>query len=257
MSHIKAVFFDQDGVIIDTERYGHRIAFNKAFKEFGYQYEWDTKKYHELLQVGGGKERIHHFLNSEGINLENEIGKNLIRNLHRRKTEIFIELIKSGDLPLRPGLKRLMKEINDQKMVLGICTTSTEKAANEIAYQKLKDISFDFVLAGDIVKNKKPHPDIYNLALEKTGFRPEHCIAVEDSHNGIMAAKSAGLNIVATPNKYTESEDLSAADLIVSCLGDEGGEKGVLKTDVDIKGYKGVLYLNQILDFFDKDRNEN
>jgi HAD superfamily hydrolase (TIGR01509 family) len=250
MSKIKAIFFDQDGVIIDTERYGHRVAFNKAFKEFGYQYEWDTKKYHELLQIAGGKERIRHFLNSEGFEFKKDGDNNLIQNIHRRKTEIFVELIKSGDLPLRPGVKRLMKEVTDKKLILGICTTSNEKAAHEIAYQRLKDIQFDFVLAGDIVKNKKPNPDIYNLALKNAGLKPEECVAVEDSHNGIMAAKSAGLNIIATPNDYTDLEDLSAADLIVSCLGDENGEKGFLKSNTDLPNYDGVLHLNLILEFF-------
>ncbi len=252
MSKIKAVFFDQDGVIIDTERHGHRVAFNKAFKEFGFQYEWDTKKYHELLQIGGGKERIHHFLKSQAFKFEKNGGNDLIQKIHRRKTEIFVELIKSGDLPLRPGVKRLMKEVMDKNLILGICTTSNEKAAHEIAYQKLKDIQFDFVLAGDIVKNKKPNPDIYNLALAKANLAPEECVAVEDSQNGITAAKSAGLNIIATYNDYTELEDLSAANMIVSCLGDENGEKGFLKSNTDLPNYDGVLHLNMILEFFQK-----
>src|SRR5512143_592068 len=101
MALIQAIFFDQDGVIIDTERDGHRLAFNQAFKEFGYPVEWDVQTYHELLQVGGGKERMRHYLHSRGfgtpVKPEEEDG--LIRDLHQRKTQIFIDMLESGSLP--------------------------------------------------------------------------------------------------------------------------------------------------------------
>jgi len=112
MAEIKAIVFDQDGVIIDTERDGHRVAFNKTFKEFGFEFEWDVDYYHELLQVSGGKERMRYYLHTRGIGreLKQEEEDELIKALHKRKTEIFIELIKEGALPLRPGIKRIMKE---------------------------------------------------------------------------------------------------------------------------------------------------
>jgi len=197
MAEIKAIVFDQDGVIIDTERDGHRVAFNKTFKEFGFEFEWDVDYYHELLQVSGGKERMRYYLHTRGIGREL---KQLIKALHKRKTEIFIELIKEGALPLRPGIKRIMKEAMNRGLKVGICTTSNEKAANALAYEILKDIKFDFVLAGDVVKKKKPAPEIYLLALKKCGLKPEECIVVEDSRNGLLAAKAAGMNVVITTN---------------------------------------------------------
>ena len=251
MAEIKALIFDQDGVIIDTERDGHRVAFNQAFREFGFDFQWDVEKYHELLQVAGGKERMRHYLHTEGFGVEvkPEEEEDLIKRLHKRKTEIFIELIESGKLPLRPGVKRLMQEAMDAGLVLGICTTSNERAAHAIAYKILEDIRFDFVLAGDVVSRKKPDPEIYLLALERTGLKPEQCIVIEDSRNGVLAAKAAGMHVVATTNAYTEREDLSEADIIVTCLGDPDGEKGVLKKGEGLD-FDGVLRLDQLIAYF-------
>ena len=252
MAEIKAIIFDQDGVIIDTERDGHRVAFNKTFKEFGFDFEWDVDYYHELLQVAGGKERMRHHLHTKGFGREvkSEEEDGLIKALHKRKTEIFIELIKEGALPLRPGIKRIMKEAMNRWLKVGICTTSNEKAAHAVAYEILKDIKFDFVLAGDVVKKKKPDPEIYLLGLKKGGLKAEECIVVEDSHNGLLAAKAAGMNVVVTTNHYTEKEDLRKADIIVTCLGDPDGEKGKLKQGGESINYNGVLEIDQLIAYF-------
>jgi HAD superfamily hydrolase (TIGR01509 family) len=252
MAEIKALIFDQDGVIIDTERDGHRMAFNQTFKEFGYDFEWDVEKYHELLRVSGGKERMRHYLHTEGFGVEvkPEEEDALIKTLHKRKTAIFIELIESGKLPLRPGVKRLMQEAMDTGLTLGICTTSNERAAHAVAFNVLKDIRFDFVLAGDVVSRKKPDPEIYNLALEKMGLGPEECVVIEDSRNGVLAATAAGMRVVATTNVYTERENLSEADIVVTCLGDPDGEKGELKQGGEGLDFDGVLHIGQLIGYF-------
>jgi HAD superfamily hydrolase (TIGR01509 family) len=254
MAKIKAIFFDQDGVIIDTERDGHRVAFNQTFKEFGYDFEWSVEKYHELLQIAGGKERMRHYLHTDGfgVAVKPEEEDDLIKSMHKKKTQTFIELIESGKLPLRPGIKRLMQEAMDAGLRLVICTTSNEKAAHAVAYKILKDIKFDFVLAGDIVSKKKPDPEIYNLALEKTGLKPEECVVIEDSRNGVLAAKAAGLSIVATTNVYTEKENLSDADIVVTCLGDPDGEKGELRQGGEGLDYDGVLRVDQLVEYFSR-----
>jgi HAD superfamily hydrolase (TIGR01509 family) len=254
MAQIKALIFDQDGVIIDTERDGHRVAFNQTFKEFGYDFEWDVEKYHELLQVAGGKERMRHYLHAEGFGVEVQPEEEdaLIKTLHKRKTAIFIELIESGKLPLRPGVKRLMQEAMDAGLTLGVCTTSNERAAHAVAFSILKDIKFDFVLAGDVVSRKKPDPEIYNLALEKTGLEPEECVVIEDSRNGVLAAKAAGMRVVATTNVYTERENLSKADVVVTCLGDPDGEKGKMKQGAKGLDFDGVLRMGQLIEYFSK-----
>ena len=253
MAQIKAIFFDQDGVIIDTERDGHRVSFNETFKEFGFNVDWDVEYYHELLQVGGGKERMKYDLHTRGFGKEvkPEDEDELIKEMHKRKTTLFIELIESGKLPLRPGVLRFMRKGMEAGLILGICTTSNERAAHAIAYQILKEIKFEFVLAGDIVSKKKPDPEIYLLALSKTGLKPEECLVVEDSRNGVLAGKAAGMYVVATTNHYTEKEDLSAADIIVTCLGDSDGERGSL-TKGDVPGYDGILHVSQVVQSFSR-----
>ncbi len=250
MAEIKALFFDQDGVIVDTERDGHRVAFNMIFKELGYDFEWSVEEYHALLQVAGGKERMRHYLHTKGFGVEVPADEEdeLIKKMHKMKTDAFIGLIEDGALPLRPGVHRMMKSANDAGLTLGVCTTSNERAAKAVTGGMLSDIKFNFVLAGDIVSKKKPDPEIYNLALEKSGHKPEECIVFEDSHNGVTAAKAAGMNVVATTNPYTEQEDLSAADIIVSCLGDADGEKAtVRKGDLDVDG---VITLEALVKYF-------
>jgi HAD superfamily hydrolase (TIGR01509 family) len=251
---IRALFFDQDGVIVDTERDGHRVAFNRAFREFGFDVEWDDDTYHGLLQVGGGKERMRHFLRTEGFGkaIPEEQADALIRKLHKRKTEIFISLIESGQLPLRPGVHRLMKEANTAGVVVAVCTTSNERAADAIVRGLLSDVKLEFVLAGDMVKRKKPDPEIYNMALGKTGFDPGACVVIEDSHIGTTAAKAAGCRVVATTSAYTGDEDLSRADLVVSCLGDAEEPAQILhpESGVDLGGR---LDLRAIAAFFESE----
>ena len=252
MAQIKAIIFDQDGVIIDTERDGHRVSFNKTLKEFGFDFEWGVQKYHELLQIAGGKERMKHHLQTDGFGkpVRPEDVDDLIAKMHKRKTAMFVEMIEAGELPLRPGVRRFMLEIMAAGLRAGICTTSNEQAAHAIAYKILKDIQFDFVLAGDIVKKKKPDPEIYHLATEKTGLKANECLVVEDSRNGVLAAKAAGMFVLATTNIYTEKEDLHEADIIVTSLGDPGVEKGVLKYSSKPFKFDGIVHVPQLLEYF-------
>lgn len=251
MSKIKAAFFDQDGVIIDTERDGHRVSFNMTFKEFGFTDEWSVEYYHELLQVAGGKERMKHHWKTKGFSkpLTEEEIDNLVKEMHKRKTALFVELIESGKLPLRPGVHRFMKEAMEAGLKIAVCTTSNEQAAKAITEKILSDIKFDIVLAGDVVKNKKPDPEIYNLALEKLGLKPDEVFVVEDSKNGVKAAKAAGARVIVTTNGYTEKEDVEAGDVIVSCLGDPEGEKAKLRKG-EIKDFDGVVHVKQLMELF-------
>jgi len=251
MSKIKAVFFDQDGVIIDTERDGHRVSFNMTFKEFGFTDEWSVEYYHELLQIAGGKERMKHHWKTKGFSkpLTEEEIDSLVKDMHKRKTALFVELIETGKLPLRPGIHRFMKEAMDAGLKIAICTTSNEQATKAITGGLLSDIKFEVVLAGDVVEKKKPDPEIYNLALSKLGLTPDEVVVVEDSKNGVKAAKAANANVIVTTNHYTEKEDVNAGDVIVSCLGDADGEKAELRKG-DIKGFDGVVHVQQLMELF-------
>jgi HAD superfamily hydrolase (TIGR01509 family) len=250
MTGLRAVFFDLDGVIVDTERDGHRVAFNLAFKEYGFDDQWDVDYYHELLRIGGGKERMRHHWETRGFSKPVPANKidTLIREMHERKTAIFVDLIEKGKLPLRPGVHRFMQEVEQRRLKLGVCTTSNEKAAEAITETLLPDIRFEVILAGDVVQKKKPDPEVYMLALSRMELEPGEAFVIEDSSNGVASAAGAGLRVVATTNEYTENEDLSAADIIVTCLGDPDGERGKLvKGNLD---FDGVLHLSDVEAYF-------
>ncbi len=246
MGKLKALFFDQDGVIIETEKDGHRVAFNRAFREFGLDITWEEGYYRKLLHVGGGKERIGYYLEKAGFSgyEYNRDPDSFIKQIHLRKTELFIELIKSGQLPLRPGIRRLMEEINKRGLFLGICTTSNEKAANAVVEYMLQGIKIDLLLAGDVVSKKKPDPEIYLMALEESGIAAEHAFVVEDSEIGVTAGKNAGLSVIATVNGYTENENLDHADIIVDSLGDPGGRISKLIRGRYNNGFEGFVGLD-------------
>jgi HAD superfamily hydrolase (TIGR01509 family) len=162
-----------------------------------------------------------------------------------------VELIESGQLPLRPGIHRFMKEAMDAGLKIAVCTTSNEQAAKAITEKILHDIKFEIVLAGDVVKNKKPDPEIYNLALSKLGLKPEEVFVVEDSKNGVKAGKAAGAKVIVTTNVYTEKEDVSMGDIIVSCLGDPDpdGQKAELRKG-ELPGFDGVVHVKQLVEKF-------
>jgi len=256
MAEIKALIFDQDGVIIDTEKDGHRVAFNKAFEKSGFDFRWDVETYGRLLKVSGGKERMRHYLHTEGfgVPVPPDEEDDLIKRMHAYKTDVVIDLLETGKLPVRAGVRRLMRQANKRGLTLGICTTSNQRAARAVSQNVLEGITFDFVLAGDVVSNKKPDPEIYELALETTDLQPQECIVIEDSRNGVLAATAAGMNVVATTSVYTQNEDLSEAQLVVTTLGDHHGEKGQLLHGGEGLDYDGVLTLDQLIENFEPRR---
>jgi HAD superfamily hydrolase (TIGR01509 family) len=221
---MEALIFDCDGVIVDTEKDGHRIAFNKAFFLKGIAAAWDIDQYKQLVHVAGGKERMTHYFNQTVWPEQYSDKDLLISELHKLKTELFMDLIQSGALPLRPGVARLVDEAIDNDIKLAVCSTSNERAVNTIVDVLLgeeRKKKFSAILAGDVVARKKPDPAIYLLCQQQLGIHPSQCVVVEDNRNGLMAAKSAGMICLVTTNPYTQSEDFTEADLVVDQLGDE------------------------------------
>ena len=236
---LKAVIFDCDGVLVDTERDGHRVAFNRAFAARGYDFEWSVAEYAELLKVAGGKERMRHYFNQKGWPDDVADRDSFIKEMHKLKTDLFMEIIGSGELPLRPGVARLVDEVIAEELVLAVCSTSNERAVNLVVETMLgaqRRAHFQAILAGDVVSKKKPDPEIYNLAMDRLDLQPLECVVIEDSHNGLQAAKAAGAHCVVTTNGYTEAEDFATADLIVPELGDLPNVNVTLKTLRDIAG---------------------
>jgi HAD superfamily hydrolase (TIGR01509 family) len=220
---LKALIFDCDGVLVDTEKDGHRVAFNRAFSKSGLDLKWDVELYGELLEVSGGKERMTRYFETRGWPDAAKDREAFIRKLHALKTELFMEIIGSGDLPLRPGVKRLVDDAIAAGMQLAVCTTSNERSVNAVLDSLLgaeRKARFAAVLAGDVVSRKKPDPEIYNLAKETLGLPGGECVVIEDSRIGLLAAKGAGMRCVVTMSTYTRGEDFREADRVVSELGD-------------------------------------
>ncbi len=220
---MKALIFDCDGVLVDTERDGHRVAFNRAFEAFGIDATWSVDTYGELLQVAGGKERMRHYFDTHGWpDPGTRSADELIAELHKKKTELFMEIISSGELPLRPGVARLVDEAVDGGVRLGVCTTSNPRSIDGVLdlLGAERKAAFEFVLAGDVVSKKKPDPEIYELAKERLGLPESECIVIEDSRNGLLSATGAGLPCLITTSTYTQNEDFTEAASVVPELGD-------------------------------------
>ena len=233
---MSALVFDCDGVLADTEKYGHLPAFNQTFREFGLPVTWSVEEYGRRLAIGGGKERMASLLTPEfvaaaGLPTDPEEQAAEIAKWHKRKTAIYTEMVAAGKLPPRPGIARIIGAAQDAGWKLGVASTSAEAAVHAIldyAVGPERAARFDVFLAGDCVPRKKPAPDIYLLALEKLGVGPAEVLVVEDSRNGLEAAAAAGLRCLVTVNGYTENEDFREAILVVSSLGDPDGEATTL-----------------------------
>ena len=250
MPELKCILWDVDGTLADTERDGHRVAFNMAFEEAGMDRRWDVATYGELLKVTGGKERMQFDIERGGMPA---IPYEKIAELHARKTIHYQNLIAEGLIPLRSGVLRLLEGAYQDGITLGVATTTTPAALDALIEHSLGKEWFDrfaVLAAGDIVANKKPAPDIYTYALEQLGVAAENTLALEDSGNGWLAAQAAGLKCVVTINDYTADQKFDGADLVVSELGErDAGGIEVLSNKHNLKAVECVTlsHLKQIM----------
>ncbi len=255
----KALIFDCDGVIADTERFGHLPAFNQMWREKGVNWRWSLEQYAEKLRIGGGKERMFslrddpEFQAVHNVPSSDEAWWQIVADWHKRKSEIYKELVHSGAMPGRPGVKRLTEEALSAGWVVAVCSTSAVSSVEAIVRHVIGVKTADQlggVFAGDMVKAKKPAPDVYNLAVERLGLDCRNCVVIEDSRNGLLAAEAAGMACIVTYNDLTRYEDFSEAALVLSHLGEPDGEPITVakdRTNVAPSGYFAVPDLEKLL----------
>jgi HAD superfamily hydrolase (TIGR01509 family) len=255
MNQLQALIFDVDGTLAETERDGHRVAFNRAFAKAGLDWHWSVELYAELLEVAGGKERIFHFISTHLDHFKLPEGQGsfnrFINYLHQTKNQYYQDCLRAGELPLRPGIKRLIQEARQAGIRLAIATTTTPENAVALLEATLGPKSptwFEVIAAGDMVARKKPAPDVYEYALKHLGLAPEQCLAIEDTHQGLRSATQAGIATLITLNDYTQHQDFRGASAVLSHLGDPGQNPIVIAGSVRCQPYFTLESARQLLE---------
>jgi HAD superfamily hydrolase (TIGR01509 family) len=241
---LRAVIFDVDGTLADTERDGHRVAFNQAFEAVGLNYRWSVEEYGELLTTTGGRQRIERYLQSKGYSPTHATA--LAAQLHRDKTHRFTALVRTGALEARPGAAELISALRAERVAIAVATTGTSDWVLPLLDILFGLDVFDVVVTGSDVTDLKPHPRIYQEALARLHLAPTDAIAIEDSAHGVQAARSAGLRCVAVVNGYTRGQDLSGAVAVLDDLACPGGVT-VLRGDPQLRDGLTVAALRRLV----------
>ncbi|HEX6319645.1 MAG TPA: HAD-IA family hydrolase [Burkholderiales bacterium] len=212
---LKALIFDLDGTVVDTEEL-HRQAFNAAFIKLELWWDWSPLRYAELLEVSGGIERLRHYVDSlKAAPAEKARLHAIVPVIHYTKSEIYAELLRAGQPPLRPGVKRVVTEAQQEGLKVAVISSTASANARQIVD---RHFSVDLLVSAEEVAKRKPAPDLYLRALSLLRLPAEDCMAFEDSANGLRAARAAGLATVVTPSRWTMAQGFTGADLLLRDL---------------------------------------
>lgn len=241
---LRAVIFDVDGTLADTERDGHRVAFNEAFQAANLNYRWSVDEYGELLTTTGGRRRIERYLRSRGRPSAEAAA--LAAQLHQDKTRRFVTLVRTGAMEARPGAAELISALRAEGVATAVATTGTGDWVLPLLDMLFGIDVFDVVVTGSDVTDLKPDPAVYRETLVRLDLAPADAVAVEDSANGVRAAVSAGLRCVAVVNGYTRDQDLSGAVAVLDDLARPEGV-AVLRGDPQLRHGLTVAALRRIV----------
>lgn len=241
---LRAVIFDVDGTLADTERDGHRVAFNAAFEAAGLDYRWSVPEYGELLATTGGRRRIDRYLQSQGHPPADAAA--LATELHQDKTRRFAALVRTGAMEARPGATGLISALRAEGVATAVATTGTRDWVLPLLDTLFGLDVFDIVVTGSDVTDLKPDPAVYLETLARLRLDPADAVAVEDSANGVQAAIAAGLRCVAVVNGYTRDHDLSGAVVVLDDLARPEGVS-VLKGDPQLRDGLTVAALRSLV----------
>ncbi len=243
---LKGLLLDFDGTIAETEKFGHRVAYNSAFTELGLGWDWDETLYGKLLAVAGGRERLRHYLAQyRPAELEAALDSDLIGRIYQIKVKHFAAA--APRLPLRPGIVRLLTEAHAAGIKLAVATTGAEAGVEALLASTpgLRGL-FSVVAGHESAERKKPAPDIYLWAIKALGLEPAQCVAIEDSHVGLGAATAAGLPTIVTVSAYTANEDFSRATSVLSDLGEPAAPSRCLGGLAPPSGFVDLAFLQAI-----------
>jgi HAD superfamily hydrolase (TIGR01509 family) len=220
---IEALLWDVDGTLAETERDGHRVAFNQAFQALSIPWRWDERRYGALLKVSGGRERLLHDMRfQEDAPVDIGEREQLAERLHRLKNELYADIVERGLLKLRDGVRELMEECIQSNVRMGIVTTTSRCNVDALLSSQIGEgwkSLFATVVCAEQAPKKKPHPQAYFLALQNLQLEPHLAVAIEDAAAGVAAAEAAGVPVIITHSHYFPSVTSERALAIGASLG--------------------------------------
>ena len=246
MTALRAVFWDVDGTLADTEMEGHRPAFNQAFRDLGLPFHWNKELYAELLSIAGGIPRVAIYAKDQGINLTQD----QLKRLRDVKREHYLSRVCEGHVQWRPGVLRLVNELHNGQIKQWIVTSSGGPSVQALLNQAQGVMpAFDGVVSSDDVATGKPNPDGYRLALKQSGLPSDCVVALEDSAAGLKAATAAGLSCVLTPSPWDRDlvGAIHLAAAVFDHLGDEHNPSLLQQGPPCLEGMLTLNYVKSLL----------